>query len=349
MGSIGLGIWLLFKEDASVSELSRITAYSKSEIIFLKEQGFLDEFKTREAPKNKEEALSLIKPATLIEQNLNSPEESFEVLVTKLDLGQNSYQMAFKLENKSAEQKEFYLIPISDQSQLKFEEITGNIKELGSFSKTNRDASEKPLAQLYDIENHKKELKPELAKAYDDIANNNYQPSPIKIIVNPQSTFLGQSKWQIVRGPTSGTLKPVYLLVYGSAGGAKDKFGVGDPQAYEFLVRVEDKLTSKAGDCITLKPAGWDWGSMERQHFAIFKIEDITYEQAQEWCSFEEEELTVYTKEGKEKKYNSKKYEFDLKDMPEDKKNDWKNQDKEVGPTIFDKVKIKSKKDKDKQ
>jgi len=112
---------------------------------------------------------------------------------------------------------------------------------------------------------------------------------------------------------------------------------------YEFLIRVEDKLTSKEEDCITFKPAGWDWGSMERQHYAILEIQDITYEQAKEWCSFKEEGLTVYTFEGKEKKYQPKKYSFVLKDMPEDNKNDWKNQDKKVSPTLFNKEKIKLK------
>ena len=57
MGSMALGAWLLFKEDASINELSRITAYSKAELIFLKEQGFLDNIDSENMPNNKEQEI----------------------------------------------------------------------------------------------------------------------------------------------------------------------------------------------------------------------------------------------------------------------------------------------------
>ncbi len=321
IGIIALAIWFSEKD----------SSYFKQELAFLEKEGFLDE-----------QGL-VSKSSTLIEQNLNSPDESFEVLATRLD--KTTYQLAFKLENRSNESKEFYLIPISKQEQAEFQEINGVVNQKNLLHIDKQDVQKQPLADLYNITEHKKQLIPELSQAYIDIRVGKYQAQPVKITLAPNSTLLAKSKWEIVE---ASPLQPVYLLVYGSAGGAKDGLGAGDPQAYEFLIRIEDKLTSKEGDCITFKLFGWDWGRMERQHYAILTIQDITYEQAKEWCSFEEEELTVYTEQGKEKTYHPKKYSFDLKDIAEDKKNDWKNQDKKVSPTVFDKAKIELKKDKDK-
>ena len=104
-------------------------------------------------------------------------------------------------------------------------------------------------------------------------------------------------------------------------------------KTYEFLVRVTDKLTSKTGDCITFKDAGWDWGTNERKHFAILKVDNITYEQSQEWCSFGTATTTVYTTEGNPKEYQAKKYNFDVNSMPQ--KVDWVNQEKAVLPVTF--------------
>ena len=57
-------------------------------------------------------------------------------------------------------------------------------------------------------------------------------------------------------------------------------------QSFEFLVRLVDKPnTTKKGNFITFKPAGWNWGSNERKHYGIVKIE-CSYEEAQALCAF---------------------------------------------------------------
>ena len=111
---------------------------------------------------------------------------------------------------------------------------------------------------------------------------------------------------------------------------------------YEFLVRTEDKLTSKAGDCIAFKEEGWSWGKNEKKHFALLKIKDITFEKALELCSSGEATTTVYTIEGKPKTYQAKNYNFKINTMVEI--NDWLDKNKEVLPTIFDSKKVKLKK-----
>ena len=55
---IGLGSWFLFRGDAGITELAKITGYSKAEIMFLKEQGFL-----KQADKN---SIANIKPSGLV-------------------------------------------------------------------------------------------------------------------------------------------------------------------------------------------------------------------------------------------------------------------------------------------
>lgn len=52
--------------------------------------------------------------------------------------------------------------------------------------------------------------------------------------------------------------------------------------ANQYLYRDNDVVTKK-GDIITFKRAGWNWGTNERKHYAIIRINDITYEQAQKW------------------------------------------------------------------
>lgn len=209
---IALAIWYSDK-DSPIKQLAKLNVYSKEELSFLEKEGFLDALDSENLPDNKEQIVSLLKSVNLIEQNLNSPDESFEVLATKLD--ENTYQLAFKLENKSNQSKEFYLIPISDESQLQFKEIKGSVKGKAILGDHGDWA--------YDIEKHKQELRPELAQAYDDIEKNGYTGKPIKLVLEPNSTLIAQSKWEIGkgRGPSS-TLEPIYLLVYGSAGGAKD-------------------------------------------------------------------------------------------------------------------------------
>ena len=231
MALIGLSIWLLFGGDASIDELSRITPYSRSELIFLKEQGFLDVLDLENLTGSTEEIISVLKSSTLIEQELSSPDESFEVLATKLD--ESTYQLAFKLENKSNQSKEFYLIPISESSQTEFKEIKGRIS--GAITEVYNT----PLAELYDVEEHKLELKPELAQAYNDIDNNNYLAKPIKITLDANTVLIAKSQWQIRLTETrvSDSLEPVYLLVYGSAGGAKDE--LDKDKIFEELDKVE--------------------------------------------------------------------------------------------------------------
>jgi len=237
IGIIALSIWYSDK-DSSLEQLARLDIYSKEELSFLQKEGFLDD-----------QIVSLLKSPDLIEQDLNSPDESFEVLATKLD--KDTYQLAFRLENKSNESKEFYLIPITKQDQAEFQEIKGVINSKNLLSINKEDVKKEPLESLYDIKQHKKELNPQLAQAYDDIDHNNYQAKPIKITLAPNSTLLAKSKWKIIRGPTSDNLEPVYLLVYGSAGGAKDELVIlnvhshpqqGDDWNVEFTTRSKADL-----------------------------------------------------------------------------------------------------------
>jgi len=51
----------------------------------------------------------------------------------------------------------------------------------------------------------------------------------------------------------------------------------------KFLYRVNNAITKK-GHFITFKPEGWSWGTNERKHYGIIKIE-CTYEQAQALCA----------------------------------------------------------------
>jgi len=197
------GFWFLLKPNQSALELT-----------FLQEQGFLD--------KNGKPFRS----PGLTEQNLNAPDESFQVLATKLNKNTGSYQLAFKLENKSNQNKEFYLIPVSEKDQLEFKEIKGLVNNTNILAINQDDVQKQPLESLYDIKQHKKELNPELAKAYDDIQGNNYQGDPIKIILAPNSTLIARSQWEIKQDKKSQDLKPVYFLVYGSAGGAKEELTI---------------------------------------------------------------------------------------------------------------------------
>jgi len=225
---IGLGIWYSDK-DSPIKELAKLNIYSKEELSFLEEQGFLDNIDNVNTEKisNSQEVIKALKSPSLIEQNLNAPDESFEVLATKLD--KDNYQLAFKLENKSQEKKEFYLIPVSKDNQAEFKEIKGVINNKNLLSIGKDDVQKQPLEKLYDIKQHKKELNPELAQAYNDIAHNNYQAKPIKITLDANTTLLAKSKWEIRLGPTSpenNDLEPVYLLIYGSAGGAKEELTI---------------------------------------------------------------------------------------------------------------------------
>lgn len=50
----------------------------------------------------------------------------------------------------------------------------------------------------------------------------------------------------------------------------------------EYLYRKNNAI-SKKGHFITFKPDGWTWGTNERKHYGIARI-DCTEEQAKEWC-----------------------------------------------------------------
>jgi len=50
----------------------------------------------------------------------------------------------------------------------------------------------------------------------------------------------------------------------------------------EWLYRKNNAI-SKRGHFITFKPAGWSWGTNERKHFGIVRI-NCTLEQAKAWC-----------------------------------------------------------------
>jgi len=105
------------------------------------------------------------------------------------------------------------------------------------------------LDNLYNVDKHKQELIPELAQAYNDIENNNYQAKPIKLTLKPKSILLAQSKWEIKE--TSTNLKPVYFLVNGSAGGVKDGLG-GPPEPLngELIIKIGDGGGFEDGDII---------------------------------------------------------------------------------------------------
>ena len=104
IGGVALAI-LYSNQEKSKKVFEDLDVYSEEELDFLEAEGFLPELKVK--PETKEEAESLLKSPGLIEQNLGVDDENFEVLASKLDLEQDSYQLAFKLENKSNEQKEF--------------------------------------------------------------------------------------------------------------------------------------------------------------------------------------------------------------------------------------------------
>ena len=112
---------------------------------------------------------------------------------------------------------------------------------------------------------------------------------------------------------------------------------------FEFLVRTEDKLTSKKGDCITYKPVGWTWGDMERKHFQIILVKGIDKKQAQDWCNDCQEEIAVVTTEGKPKTYQPKVYKFDIDSLTKEQKDDWLIQDKEKPPIEMDKSMVSKK------
>ncbi len=110
-----------------------------------------------------EKIITSSKSLSLIEQNLNEEDESFSVLATKLDQDNHTYQLAFELQNNSNQNKDFYLIPVSNPDQTQFQ----NIKE--GDTKGGTATWDYEADWDFDKEKHKQELIPELAQAYDDM------------------------------------------------------------------------------------------------------------------------------------------------------------------------------------
>ena len=126
-----------------------------------------------------------------------------------------------------------------------------------------------------------------------------------------------------------------------------------------FLYRKNNAITKK-GHFITYKPDGWTWGTSERLHYGIVKI-DCTEEEAQAWCEDIKDEraeadVKKYTKENDKEKlilaqniaqiaYRPRKNKFDFEEvLSQDRLENW--QDKEEYSNIIsipdhDKIYIK--------
>lgn len=202
-------IWFLNRDVSSIN-------YSKEEIKFLQEQGFFE----------KSQDVANLKPKTMVEQNLDSREESFEILATKFNKKDKQYEMAFKLENKTSNPKTFYLIPVSKTIQMSFEKITGLVNNQSNFLISKEDIINSRLEELYDVGKHKQELKPELANAYNDMENNGYKPDPVKVVLDANSVLLAKAEWQFNQSQSLNAVDPVYLLVQGSAAGVMDEITI---------------------------------------------------------------------------------------------------------------------------
>ena len=105
---------------------------------------------------------------------------------------------------------------------------------------------------------------------------------------------------------------------------------------YEFLIKLEDTVSDRKGDCIVFKQSGWDWGYMERQNFGLVRIKNLSYEEAESLCNdYSEGE---YNAEARLKDYVSKKYFFDIQDISSTKA---ENRDKQPVEINKDKVKLR--------
>lgn len=52
----------------------------------------------------------------------------------------------------------------------------------------------------------------------------------------------------------------------------------------QYLYRKNNAITKK-GHFICFEPDGFEWGRLEKKHYGIVKIPNVTHEQAVEWCS----------------------------------------------------------------
>ncbi|MFH1354515.1 MAG: hypothetical protein ABIH36_04535 [bacterium] len=201
------------------------------------------------------------KPPDLIEQNLDEEDENFSVLSTKLNSRQATYQMAFTLQNTSDQEKTFQLVSVSDARQTRFQAIRGVITtEPGKERDWQSDSNQSDLD--YNTDEHKQQLIPELAQAYDDIEQNGYTANPQPITLAPNATLLAVSAWAVPESSINQEeLKPIYLLVHGSAGGAKDDLNIlniyshprtGDDWDVYFTTQGQDDLTVTPADQNTI-------------------------------------------------------------------------------------------------
>ena len=100
----------------------------------------------------------------------------------------------------------------------------------------------------------------------------------------------------------------------------------------KYLYRKNNAI-SKKGHFITFKPDGWEWGTNERKHYGIVRI-DCTEEQAREWCKSHTIPLadTAIDQERKEASIleRPRVYKFDYEAVVPANR-DWKNQSKDSG------------------
>jgi hypothetical protein len=298
---IGLAVfyYLNYENKKFRQRFSSVSGFSIEEVSFLEEQGFIDEKIIRQ-----EQNLSNLnlKSSFLIEQNFESDSENFEVLATKLDIDNNTYRIAFKLENKSDKDKDFYLVSVSESNQTEFKHIKGVVKNGKAKWGEQGDWG-------YDIDKHKQDLIPELAQAYDDIENNKYEGKPIKLTLTPNSYLIAQSEWNINENNAFSNLKPVYFLIYGSAGGVKDELTTNN----EHWVYIEtnnksgvtledDKGRGKKGDIIDILPVSEQYtpSETEKKAWTIIRVKGLT-----------KEDIDLYTSEWEDKAQRRYKVDID--------------------------------------
>ncbi len=84
-----------------------------------------------------------------------------------------------------------------------------------------------------------------------------------------------------------------------------DTFSASCPEcgSNEYLYRKNNAITKK-GHFITFKEDGWTWGTNERKHYGILRL-DCTHEQAKEWCEGIGDPFDIIN-------YHPRKFKFDF-------------------------------------
>ena len=261
--SLAVFYYLNYENKKFREKFSLASGFTIEEVSFLQEQGYID----KKAINNDNISEVRLKSLNIIEQNLQSDDENFEVLATKLDIAHNTYKIAFKLENKSNKDKDFYLIPVSESNQTEFKHIKGVVKNGKAKWGQQGDWG-------YDIDKHKQDLMPELAQAYDDIDNNEYKGKPIKLTLTPKTSLTAQAQWGL--SPVAlakGGLHPVYFLIQGSAGGAKEELTIlnvhSHPQAGD---NWTVSFTAKGTADLTITPQ--DQATIDDDEFVSLSCDD---------------------------------------------------------------------------